>query len=32
MKEKVMKTTIIDWVGVVALGVLLAAMFVFGGL
>jgi len=30
MKEKVMKTTLLDWVGVVILGVVLAAIFVGG--
>jgi len=30
MKEKVMKTTVLDWIGVVVLGVVLAAIFVGG--
>jgi hypothetical protein len=30
MKEKVMKTTLTDWIGVVILGVVLAAIFVGG--
>jgi hypothetical protein len=30
MKEKVMKTILTDWIGVVILGVVLAAIFVGG--
>jgi hypothetical protein len=32
MKEQVMKQAIIDTVGVILLGILLAAIFVYGGL